>query len=73
MDTMTHPKRFCQARRLGMRLQAVLRESGLRRSANKSTPQELHPIQPLNNFGEFLVLQIDRRRRSLAPSPEGLA
>ncbi|KAH2867535.1 hypothetical protein KXV92_002595 [Aspergillus fumigatus] len=73
LDTMTHPKRFCQARRLGMRLQAVLRESGLRRSANESPPQELRPIQPLNNFGELLVLQNYRRRRSLAPSPEGLA
>jgi hypothetical protein len=53
-----------------MRLQAILRESGLRRSANESTTQELHPTRPLNNFGELLVLQNDRRRRSLAPSPE---
>jgi hypothetical protein len=67
---MNHPKRFCRARRPGMRLQAVLRESGLRRSANENTTPELNPIRLLNEFGEVLVLQNDRPRRSLAPSPE---
>jgi hypothetical protein len=60
---------FCQARRLSMRLQAALRESGLCRSANEST-QEPNPIRLLNEFEKVLVLQNDRRRRSLAPSPE---
>jgi hypothetical protein len=67
---MKHPKCFCQARRLGMRLQAALSESGLRRSANESTTQEPNPIRLLNEIEKVLVLQNDRRRRSLAPSPE---
>jgi hypothetical protein len=54
----------------GHATQAVLRESGLRRSANDCTTQELNPIHLLNEFEEVLVLQNDRPRRSLAPSPE---
>jgi hypothetical protein len=70
MKHSKHSKYFCRARRLGMRLQAALRESNLHRSVSKSTTLELNPIPLLSESADNLLSQKDRRRRSLAPSPE---
>jgi hypothetical protein len=70
---MKHSQRskyFCRARRLGMRLQAALADCGLRRSPNDSLTLEPNPIRLLNGSADNLLSQNDRRRRSLAPSPE---
>ncbi|KAL2801714.1 hypothetical protein BJX63DRAFT_416721 [Aspergillus granulosus] len=64
---MKRPQCFCRARRLGIRLQAALKESGLHCSTHQSHGPKLAPP---NEVDVSPISENDRKRGSLAAAPE---